>query len=463
MKICKIHIRGFQQFEDTILDFTHPETGEPLDKICFIGRNGTGKSTLLKVIQQLILEPSSNFGNGLILIELKHTDQQLSILQTPKGLFVFNLSDSIILNQLIQVLDMPKQDQLYQQLTELDNLLNKPWGGAFWTDLLLKDNTSDLLIYSPTEASISNTTITANKIIQRSVDIIDIPKTNLNDALKLFSHFPFYHVVSEQNIREFWQILIFLIKKRENEREDFENLPENLNKTKKQLIDEFESQNPKIENKLAELWNKILDKAGLELDLENLKKPVQLTDNLQAYIRLKSTKERINYNQLSTGIRNFIFRIGHIYSLYFNREIKRGFLLVDEPENSLFPDFLFNLMELYNEIVIDKNGENNTQFFVATHSPIVAAQFQPYERIILEWDDHGHVTAHKGYAPIGDDPNDVLEQDFGLENLMGKEGQKMWKKYLELRKKLRRTTDEEEKDTLIREINKIGEQYNFEE
>nr|MBP7284499.1 AAA family ATPase [Leptospiraceae bacterium] len=46
MKICKVYIKGFQQFEDLELDFTNPKTGEPLDKICFIGRNGTGKSTI---------------------------------------------------------------------------------------------------------------------------------------------------------------------------------------------------------------------------------------------------------------------------------------------------------------------------------------------------------------------------------------------------------------------------------
>jgi uncharacterized protein YhaN len=50
MKICKIRIKDYQQFKDIELDFTHPKTGEPLDKICFIGSNGTGKSTLLNFI-----------------------------------------------------------------------------------------------------------------------------------------------------------------------------------------------------------------------------------------------------------------------------------------------------------------------------------------------------------------------------------------------------------------------------
>ena len=50
MKICSIHIKGYQQFADTYLDFNNPKTGEPADKICFIGPNGTGKSTLLNLL-----------------------------------------------------------------------------------------------------------------------------------------------------------------------------------------------------------------------------------------------------------------------------------------------------------------------------------------------------------------------------------------------------------------------------
>ena len=279
----------------------------------------------------------------------------------------------------------------------------------------------------------------------------------------MLGNLPIYNEVSSQSVDIFWSVLVALIKERENERADFETFPQNLDKSKRQLIEEFDKDHPKIMDKLGEIWNKILAKANLELDTEGVKNPIQLTDNLKAYIRTKDTKERINYNQLSTGIRNFIFRIGHIYSLYFNREIKRGFLLVDEPENSLYPDFLFDLMEIYDEIVKDKNGENNTQMFFTTHNPIVAAQFEPYERIILEWTEDGNVTAHKGTAPVGDDPNDLLEYDFALKNLMGKKGRAKWAEYVDLKKKLIRTKETAEKTALAEQIIKIGNDYNFSE
>ncbi|WP_317047332.1 AAA family ATPase, partial [Flavobacterium branchiophilum] len=175
------------------------------------------------------------------------------------------------------------------------------------------------------------------------INIGDVPNSSVNEALQLFTNFPNYHEVSDQNIQSFWTLLIYLIKKRDEEQQIFENKPENLSKTKRELLAEFEKINPKILDEIAILWNKILDKAGLEFDVENASNLIQLSDNLKAYIRLKGTKENIPYSELSTGIRNFIFRVGHIFSLYFNKEVKTGFLLIDEPENSLFPDFLFEL------------------------------------------------------------------------------------------------------------------------
>jgi predicted ATP-dependent endonuclease of OLD family len=76
MKICKVYIKGFQQFEDLELDFTNPKTGEPLDKICFIGRNGTGKSTILQILYQIInkIGPSSFIRIPFLLAKIKNKD-----------------------------------------------------------------------------------------------------------------------------------------------------------------------------------------------------------------------------------------------------------------------------------------------------------------------------------------------------------------------------------------------------
>ena len=54
LKICWMRIVGYQQFQDVFLDFTHQETGEPLDKICLIGANGTGKTVVLEAVNTIL-------------------------------------------------------------------------------------------------------------------------------------------------------------------------------------------------------------------------------------------------------------------------------------------------------------------------------------------------------------------------------------------------------------------------
>jgi len=466
MKICKIYIRDFQQFKDVELDFTHPETGEPLNKICFIGSNGTGKSKLLRLINWLFTSVFTNFGRiGFGTPHLVGGEAKVifKIFNKNSNLLIFHFNRNSFI---LQITGMSKGEEshLIQELLSLklvddftrshkyDKLIQSTLSREFLNDLILKDNAKDLLIYSPSENE---------KIYLMGKD--GVPKTNVNEALSLFNNFPFYAEVSPAKVEAFWKLLIYNLRKRAEERDRFENLPVNLKKTKDVLIQEFDSENPKILEHLAKVWNKILNKAGLEFDFEGASNPFQLNDNLLVYARLIYSKETIPYDELSSGVKNFIFRLGHIHSLYFNREIDRGFILIDEPENSLYPDFLFDLVEAYKEVLIDKRGQNNTQLFFVTHNPIIAAQFQPYERIILDFDEDGFVSARRGVSPVGDDPNDVLTNDFEMTDLMGPEGKKQWEKYIDLKKTLIKATDTDEKIKIAKEINQIGQSYNFQE
>jgi predicted ATPase len=439
MKICKIIIKDFQQFKNFELDLTHPETGEPLDKVCFIGSNGTGKSTLLKDLNDLICAKSNErLRKGVdnnytlkIIYEVKQNDDLH---------FEGNIRNGEKINIPVGVLTFYNRGELSQVGYVSQTLLPFSTESAF----TLENNANDLAIYVPSE---QNDNVFNN--------INDVPNTSLNEALKLFKDFPFKHEVSSNTISQFWTLLIYLIKNRESEMIKLQEKPENQDKTIKQLKDELDKIHPKILEGLAEIWNKILAKAGLEFDVEKASTPVQLTENLQAYIKLINSDTKIPYNQLSSGIRNFIFKVGHIYSLYFNRNIERGFLLIDEPENSLYPDFLYDFVEIYQKIT------QNTQIFMATHSPIIAAQFEPYERFILEFDENGYVQARRGASPIYDDTNDILYKDFAVRSVMGEKGEKIWQRYLELQRIIPETKDKKQKQQLIKEFMQLGNAYNF--
>lgn len=451
MKILKLIIKDFQQFKHLELDFTHPETGEPLDRICFIGRNATGKSTILWIIWNFLQKTNNFVREGLMTFKFLSDGKSYYCVFNNE----FNLWFSSNIEELNNWQDLLKDKTTFSLLYQKKNSLLREVVNL--RKYLLKDklsvinhsqltNSFDLLIYCPPESYENNYLFDG------------VPITNLNEALNQFNSPTFNHIVSQSTITNFWQLLIFQTQIREKELKKFVK----INETKPyiQIENEFNSQNPYIINQLAEVWNKILDKAHLYFDIENIELPNSLTENLEAYVKSKINNERIPYNKLSTGIRNFIFKIGHIYSLYFNRKIERGFLLVDEPENSLFPDFVYDLIDdVYGKILENQN----TQFFVSTHNPIIATQFEPYERIILDFDAEGFVYAKKGKAPVGDDPNDILEEDFQIRNLMTQKGVAKYKEYQLLRKQLRKTTDKEVKKELLAKISKIGNDYNLPE
>jgi len=446
MKIAKIIIPNFQQFKAFELDLTYPEghakAGQPLEKVCFIGRNGTGKSTLLRMINGTIKIPSlplpfimKVLTNEEYIYVTKNLLGHRPMSTTRYSAFREDIERDITVWPIFIKGNMFGNNDI-QQYAIADNQIIE--------ELNLKNDGKSLLIYSPAESG-------NNELL----GLQNTPAATLNEALGLFNSFPMSHEVSVQHINDFWRTLIFLIKKRESDLLAYQDLSENQEKTIKQVREEFNRQHPEILKEIAVLWNKILETAGLEFDYQGAKVPVQLTDNLQAYIKLKSTGQTVPYNALSTGIRNFIFRLGHIYALYFNRRIESGFLLIDEPENSLFPDFLYDLMDIYQSII------HNTQFFVATHSPIIAAQFEPEERFILDFNDEGFVTARRGRTAEGDDPNDMLVQDFGVRSLLGPKGMEKWERFIELKILIKRTSDPAEKSRLLDEYLNIGNAYNF--
>src|SRR5690606_18341999 len=103
----------------------------------------------------------------------------------------------------------------------------------------------------------------------------------------------------------------------------------------------------------------------------------------------------------------------------------------------------------------------DSQIIVATHSPFIAAAFEPEERFILYFNENGKVEIRRGDSPIGDDPNDILYKYFGLETLINKTGKEIQNYYLKKKQQLLFENDESKKKKLRQEIEAIGNKYNF--
>lgn len=460
IQLTRVIIKGFQQFQDLDLDLCypseHPKAGQPLEKVCLIGPNGTGKTTLLRILSRYLSTGmlGQPYHMKRLAIKLDVDGVALHIV-TETALkaraYFFEPFESTDYAQRFLFSDLTEADAHLEELISLWVSAINDSGGPQEKSTVRSD-----IIRVSGEASRLIVNIPAEVEKDEILGVSNVPQSSVDKALRLMNSFSSVHQVSPSTVNQFWTTLIYHIKKRDSDFHDFQRREENLDRTVRQVTEEFEQSNPHILEELSSIWNRILKPAALKFDVENASNPVQLKDNLNAYIVSERFSQRVPYNALSSGIRNFIFRIGHLYSLYFNRDISTGFLFLDEPEKSLFPDFLYDIVDEYCKIT------RNTQVFMATHSPIVAAQFLPSERVLLDFEEDGAVTARRGVAPVGDDPNDLLIQDFEVRSLLGKEGQEKWDRFVEIKMRLSRPgMTEQEKLDLAKEYMAIGNEYGF--
>jgi predicted ATPase len=123
-------------------------------------------------------------------------------------------------------------------------------------------------------------------------------------------------------------------------------------------------------------------------------------------LRKKSNKAKVEYGDLGTGLRRLLFERAQVWALCFDREINHGFAFLEEPESQLHPDWAQRILPMYLESLPD------SQIFLSTHSPLVAAQFDPAERLILSLDEKGNPQLRRSTcAPEASLP-EILNSDF---------------------------------------------------
>jgi hypothetical protein len=436
LRIRQLKLKGIRQFRDVTFDFTDPMTGKPLDRICLIGGNGTGKSTILRLlaserglgVPSAMPRWSARLGtNTSMSIDFENEESRACLFGSPNQL-KWGSRDNPLAALSDEELDPPlplgNTDLQKQWIAKLQDLVT---------------------VFCPPDSELA----------PNSSKITDLPSANLNAALTFLKKPPTKFMVGQDKVADFWKLLIALIKDREARLIEYNRLPENQHRTIGEVEKEFLGKNPDILKELASFWEPILNKAGLRFDYEKAAQPVQLTDNLKAYIQLVAENTVLPYAELSTGIRHFLFRLGHLFTIFRYHRAKGGVVLIDEPENSLYPDFLFDLLACY------ERTAPGAQMFFATHSPIVAAQFKPEERFILEFDPDRGVVVRRGVTPEGDDPNDVLLKDFAVRTLYGEKGLASWKRFRELNHIIDSESDPTVRKSLLKEYLELGRAYNF--
>ncbi len=453
MKITGIEIGEYRQFKNIKFDFTYPadhtRAGEPLDKVCFIGQNGTGKTTLLRFIWDFF----SIVNDGYLSSTSKPIDSELS--SKRYELFEKNLTvDALIDGKKIKL----NKDYFPDKYNKLD--LTDPEAGGY---KIIKDydlynfikSQQKLCLFLDDTAIDSSYALTVNKLDQQQHERSILTTTSDIASIEfeqLFSLASFQRIklidFKQTDYNLIWTHLL----------NDIEEYNKQLRKVVTELVEkrnshsyvrllesisEWESNNKNPKITLAEkCLNPILSKFFLEVDI----------DGTEALLVLKTKNgNQLAYNGLSTGTRQILATAIPIYKFDTDGTV----ILFDEPERSLFPDVQRELVDYYTSLA------PTAQFFFATHSPIVAASFEPCERFILDFNENGEVICRNGIAPEGDDPNDVLRKDFGMSPLMNEEGIRQYEHYRNLAVRIREETDENEKNRLIAERVELGNRYNF--
>lgn len=413
MKITKLHIDNFRHLENLDFDFTYPndfhieeKRGKPLDKICFIGQSATGKTSLLELIDikthnNTYVDYPEEFKNHASLEKLK-------------------CSLNVLFNDFSEDFCIGNKEILINYF--VDKKLET-------TDLTKK-------IYFPSELNISR--------VINFLQPNDLQSSKF-DSLNLMPRNYYQFKLDENNYKEIFRYLL----------DDFINYREKLLKKSAEfltylndIVKIFEdltlwkNENPNPNEEFAIKFNTLLKKLNLEVDI----------NNPSAFLNIRHHKHEsfIPINSLSTGTKLLIALLLPLYKFDTDDSV----ILIDEPERSLYPDMQMELMDHYQSLA------PNAQFIVATHSPFIAASFEADERFILYFERDGKVSVRRGTSPIGDDPNDMLENDFGI-NYINKYGQKKHKEYLDLKQQIFFEKDEIKKKNIAEKLEKIGEEYNF--
>ncbi len=371
MKITKIEIKDYQQFKDFTLDLTYPEghddAGKPLKKVCFIGQSGTGKTTILEVIKEVLavfVSNKNNFNRKFYNEDVKKDHYTIS--------FLYN-NEKIAYKKALKEHNFSEyNDSGYvENGIDGDKVILNNYYIYLQAGMLYMQNASMLLDVATTKSAIENLYTEDENIKKENAEI----RRKISEK----KYFDFL----QNNLNDIWFAILFDSKDYIIERNRLTNLIgrasidnniEAENRYKKEYENLEKSQKYPFQ-KLTNALNPILQKFNIEL--------TSIFDKISdlRFIRLQTGTIPIPFEKWSTGTKQLVLSIMPLLGL----DTKETIILVDEPENSLFPDIQRTLIQTYTKLA------EEAQFFFATHSPLIASQFEPWEVVELKFKEDGTV------------------------------------------------------------------------
>ncbi len=368
MKIHKIILKDYQQFKDLEIDLTYPagheKAGQPLDKVCFIGQSGTGKTTLLRLVKYFVTQDSrvSPFSklhqpdSMKVLMILGIDKQEYFLVYNPK-------------KRNFEIAGNPQKDALADWKMAIENAIKK--GKPFCINFPAEKH--DAARFAKKAAAKSSNGGT-DELASKMRLVVDFAIEDESEPWALVLRDIKDHLFKQLE----WKTKIADIVLKQNSKPiDWEMAN---NQYQKWLIE-----NPSRLEFLAKKVEALIRPFGLcvrtEVDAEEILNfndiPMQTLDG-----------HPIARDFWSTGTKQIIDVAVPLVELSPIDTI----LLIDEPEKSLYPDIQSKIINFYTSLTTD------CQFFYATHSPIIASSFDPWEIVELKFDaDNRYVVQETNF------------------------------------------------------------------
>lgn len=131
-------------------------------------------------------------------------------------------------------------------------------------------------------------------------------------------------------------------------------------------------------------------------------------------ILFKKFGKELSIKDLSSGEKQIVYRGGFLLQ---NINSTRGtFVLIDEPETTLHPEWQKKILSFYRNIFRDETGQQTSQMFIVTHSPfIIHSEDKANTKIIvLQRDREGEIVVQDSPEYYSCDSMKAIEDAFNI-------------------------------------------------